>query len=265
MFKRLFGKPRSPNFLGIGSPQSGSTWLYQNLNLHPDIQFPKKKELQFFTQCGDLDIDIYEENFARLDSRFVGEYSPNYCLLGSKKIEFVHYYVPKVRLIFIARNPIDRAWASARRTMAMLAQKRGVAIEAIPEEEYIEYLSAEHKYRFNELLNRPFIDAPRQRRSSFYAENITAWLQVFDESQLLILNFDDIISNPLFVLKSSIEHIGASFMPGLNFNVEKINKNVEVPDSPKIKSFLRSTYASEIIKLKSMYPSIFNSWDCEAL
>lgn len=38
-----------PNFLGIGTQRSGSTWLYQNLKKHPDLYFPSfQKELHYF-------------------------------------------------------------------------------------------------------------------------------------------------------------------------------------------------------------------------
>jgi hypothetical protein len=37
-----------PNFLVIGAARSGTTWISKNLELHPEIYIPRKKELHFF-------------------------------------------------------------------------------------------------------------------------------------------------------------------------------------------------------------------------
>lgn len=42
------GKPRKPDFLGIGAQKAGTTWLSQMLSQHPDIWTPPFKEVQFF-------------------------------------------------------------------------------------------------------------------------------------------------------------------------------------------------------------------------
>lgn len=42
------GKPRKPDFLGIGAQKAGTTWLSQMLGQHPDIWTPPFKEVQFF-------------------------------------------------------------------------------------------------------------------------------------------------------------------------------------------------------------------------
>lgn len=42
------GKPRKPDFLGIGAQKAGTTWLSQMLDQRPDIWTPPFKEVQFF-------------------------------------------------------------------------------------------------------------------------------------------------------------------------------------------------------------------------
>src|SRR5688572_18044644 len=37
-----------PDFLCIGVQKTGTSWLYQNLRLHPDIFMPDRKELDYF-------------------------------------------------------------------------------------------------------------------------------------------------------------------------------------------------------------------------
>src|SRR3954447_22208805 len=39
-----------PDFLCIGAHKAGSTWLYQQLDSHPDFWMPPVKELHYFDQ-----------------------------------------------------------------------------------------------------------------------------------------------------------------------------------------------------------------------
>jgi len=39
---------QGPNFVFIGAQKAGTTWLYENLNGHPDIWLPPVKELHYF-------------------------------------------------------------------------------------------------------------------------------------------------------------------------------------------------------------------------
>ena len=36
-----------PNFLGIGFPKTGTTWMYESLRLHPDIFIPEHPQVKF--------------------------------------------------------------------------------------------------------------------------------------------------------------------------------------------------------------------------
>ena len=42
------GKPRKPDFLGIGAQKAGTTWLSSMLSQHPETWAPPFKEVQFF-------------------------------------------------------------------------------------------------------------------------------------------------------------------------------------------------------------------------
>jgi hypothetical protein len=40
-----------PNFIGIGAPRCGSTWLHELLQSHPQVYVPQRwKEVYFFDQ-----------------------------------------------------------------------------------------------------------------------------------------------------------------------------------------------------------------------
>lgn len=49
IYYKLKIKPqRKPDFICIGAPKAGTTWLWRVLNDHPDVSLPHPKELRFF-------------------------------------------------------------------------------------------------------------------------------------------------------------------------------------------------------------------------
>ena len=129
-----------PDFLCIGAHKGGTTWLYQQLDSHPDFWMPPFKELHYFDQlatvqrassprCRDeRDLRFLEsikslsakpymdlENYARLfepkGSLLSGDISPNYSTLSNEVIRQVVGYFPTLKVIFLARDPVERVWS----------------------------------------------------------------------------------------------------------------------------------------------------------
>ncbi len=50
MLARVTRSQRAPDFIGIGAQKSGTTWLYRNLEFHPELFMPRVKELQYFNE-----------------------------------------------------------------------------------------------------------------------------------------------------------------------------------------------------------------------
>jgi Sulfotransferase family len=129
-----------PDFLCVGLHKGGTTWLYQQLDSHPDFWMPPLKELHYFDQlsrvqrsssprCRDeRDLRFLEsinslsakpcidfENYARLfepkGPLLSGDISPNYSTLSNKVIRRIVRYFPKLKVIVLARDPVERVWS----------------------------------------------------------------------------------------------------------------------------------------------------------
>src|ERR1044072_5098358 len=128
-----------PDFLCVGAHKAGTTWLYQQLDSHPDFWMPPVKELHYFDQlsrvqhppprCRDerdsqffqrlkhlsakanLDLENYGKLFELKGSFLSGDISPNYSTLGSKLIRQIIGYFPDLKVIFLARDPVQRFWS----------------------------------------------------------------------------------------------------------------------------------------------------------
>lgn len=43
-----FSTHSKPDFVGIGPPKTGTTWIYKNLSGHPEVEMPPDKEIRYF-------------------------------------------------------------------------------------------------------------------------------------------------------------------------------------------------------------------------
>jgi hypothetical protein len=112
-----------PNFIGIGVPKAGTTWLHNILNVHPQVYVPQKlKELNYFDQNYEKGITWYNSFFPNTDKasqyKAIGEISPFY--VYKEEVAQRIQAMKSVKKIFLClRNPIDRAysnyWQAVRR------------------------------------------------------------------------------------------------------------------------------------------------------
>lgn len=101
-----------PNLIIIGSMKCGTSSLHRYLSVHPDIQMSFPKELNFFMgknwRKRELDwyLDFFQGQF-----QVRGEASPNYTkfpFIGGVP-QRIHQVSPQARLIYMVRDPVDRA------------------------------------------------------------------------------------------------------------------------------------------------------------
>jgi hypothetical protein len=100
-----------PNLLIIGGLKCGTTSLHHYLNLHPEVEMSRPKELNFFVAelNWPLGADWYGTHFDP-DAGVRGESSPHYTNLPrfSGVAERIRSVLGEPRMIYVVRNPIDR-------------------------------------------------------------------------------------------------------------------------------------------------------------
>lgn len=166
-------------FLGIGAQKAGTTWLYEMLRQHSDISFPLDKEVHFWNNIHtDQNVIDYLSKFQH-PTLCEGEITPAYAFLPTATIEEIHQYQPDLKIIYIIRNPLDRAWSSAK----MALQRAEMEFHEASDEWFIDHFNSK-----GSLLRGD------------YEMCLRNWLSVFKENQLLIIKFEDIANNPCATL-----------------------------------------------------------------
>ncbi len=207
-----------PDFLCVGAHKAGTTWLYRQLDSHPDFWMPPVKELHYFDQLGrvqregrprssdERDLRFLErlkrlsaepridlENYGRLfepkASLLSGDISPNYSTLSSGVIRQIVGYFPNLKVIFLARDPVERVWS---------------------------HLSMEVHYRQIEPFNATNIeevDRNLSRRGlllrSHPSSVVARWKRHVRPEQFRVFFFDDLQKNPAELRRSILLFMGA--------------------------------------------------------
>jgi Sulfotransferase domain len=107
---------RLPSFIIAGTQKGGTTWLEHNLNSHPQICTPRR-QLHFFDRHYDRGLEWYRAQFADCtDAPCLGEKTTEY--LDTFRCEEMAARIardlPEVKLIFMLRDPVDRAFSAVQ-------------------------------------------------------------------------------------------------------------------------------------------------------
>ena len=92
-----------------GMPRSGTTFLYHNIQKHPSIFVPYRKELEFFNYYYDRGFDWYLDHFADMKENQAGfDIGPKY-FLDKAVIERIKSFNPDIKVILGIRDPVEFA------------------------------------------------------------------------------------------------------------------------------------------------------------
>ncbi|MEL6663724.1 MAG: sulfotransferase [Pseudomonadota bacterium] len=220
------------HFLVIGAMRAGTTTLHDTLYKLPSLSLPRIKETDFFIESKNWPRGRkwYLSQFSGEPHRLRGEVCPNY----AKRDVFpevpglVADTNPDVRIIYVVRDPLERALSHYRHTWLSSGD--------VPEPGKLDGTWAE-----KHIL-----------ATSRYAWQMEAWLEHFRQDQILIIDFEDFVNRPLPQVQSVVEHIGAE----IPAEIEQIAENNTVADVARMPRWwhsFRNTPAG--IKARALAPT----------
>jgi hypothetical protein len=178
---------RLPDFIIAGAPRSGTTWLYVLAQRHPQLAMaePMVPEPKFFLddKLWQRGVDYYSTRWfdALPVGRVLGEKSANY-MESSVVAERMSRVLPRVKLIFLLRNPIDRAYSNY-----LWSRWNGL------ETETLERALALERQRERGLIPRLRYARPHAYFSrGLYAKHQSRFLRRFPRERILVLRHEDL-------------------------------------------------------------------------
>jgi len=187
-----------PTFIICGAQKGGTTALYDYLKEHPDICIPPKKELHYFDLNYYRGVKWYEKQFKgckKNEINAIGEASPFYMYLEEVP-ERIHALLPDVKLIFILRNPIDRAYSHYWHEVKL-------GYEYLSFEKAIE--KEEERLAKGDLFSKQHYSYKDRGK---YVIQLKRYRKYFPREQMLILVNEELRENPQYTMKKIFGFLG---------------------------------------------------------
>jgi hypothetical protein len=282
-----------PDFIGIGAQKAGTTWLGQNLQLHPEIWMPKNKELHYFddrindprnpvsriygrlTGEGyvnrrwrrqvrarlrahwnrlpgrDLLWDLkyyggapgdgwYASLFAQGQGKVKGEITPAYSTLPLEDVAHIHDLVPEARIIFMMRNPIERAWS-----------------------QFVMHLDRSGKRKLGLTMYKKLVrnvEREGSRSRTNYLQALENWTAFYPEERIFVGFLEDIHFHPDQLLGNVYRFLGVdpSFRPWA------IGEKIHTRSAGRMTSdaavYLAGLYREELSRLDEQFGGYASFW-----
>lgn len=251
-----------PDFLIIGAPRCGTTWLSRSLRQHPAVWLPPEKELNYFnyaivrgpfrrcrTLCTQFPLraclrkrtgwlftqphrskaawtlryvfgarsdEWYAKLFDGARGRIAGEATPTYAGLPRSTIARIHYRMPRAKILYLLRDPIDQMWSHFRFICAL----HGRSATVVPDEEAIRFFTGHIP-----------------QRSADYGGNLRRWREFYPDVRVFF--FEDMVRDPRGFLTEIFRYLGVADAPGIALLPENArNAAPAFPMPPRVRAFL---------------------------
>jgi len=170
--------PPTVDFLFIGAPKCGTTWLTRHLAAHPGVAMPLE-ELHYYSRHFERGPDWYLRQFgADVHRKLLGENSNSYLTESETALPRIVAEQPDAKILCVVRNPIERAYSSYGMQI-----DRGRASQDIER-----YLDPARSPR------------PHILHNGLYARMLRPWYDAYPGEKILVVRFERMKSDPLGLL-----------------------------------------------------------------
>jgi hypothetical protein len=198
-----------PNLFIIGAAKCGTTSLHDFLALHPDVFMSEPKEPGYFAP----EVAYYPREEAWYldlfrdagDALVVGESSTHYTKLPLFQgvPARIAAWAPEARLIYLMRDPVKRAISHYWHNLRKFEERRPLLAAMRERPEYVAF--------------------------GDYRMQIEAYLEHFSRERLLLLTFEEMVSDPATALEGVLTWLGLGPMeplelPASNVRPEEIQR-----------------------------------------
>lgn len=197
-----------------------------------------KWDLKFFFKP--RTVEWYSSIFEPGVGKVTGDITPAYSTLDLNQVSYIHELMPDAKIIFLMRNPIDRAWSQVK----MLAEENNIDLNKNP-----------RKFIFDT------INSKRQILRGNYKRTINNWQTYYNE-KFFIGFFEEITECPEDFLARVCRflEIDASREIVPKTIRDKFNVGVHLSMPPDVANYLAKMYYEEIKELYKLFDGYAGRW-----
>jgi len=171
------------HFMCVGAQRAGTTSFYDMIKNHPDVNISSIKEVHYYDN-----IKNYRKGFSWYCGHFnestgmTGECSPDYLIYSYVPERIKKDFGDNVKLIFILRNPIERAYSQFNFHIMKGKEERN---------DFVEAMNSEVIDRENIIYNE-WYDPAYYLSRSLYFNQIQRYCQIFNKDNLHFVLFEEL-------------------------------------------------------------------------
>lgn len=208
-------------FIIAGMPRGGTTFLYHNLQKHPSIFLPFRKEPTFFSFNYSKGINWYQELYKKMSPGQISFDITPYYFVDSHAIGRIKEFNPDIKVIIAVRDPVEFA-------LSLYKQHSTFTWRMPPFHVFIEsYTIQKGSYRIQMEINKNIVPEIIERYRKAFGDN------------LLLYSFDLFKRDPLIVLNAIESFVGVPHFFNEN-NFDNVMINVGSRKNIKLVSYLLS-------------------------
>ena len=248
MFRNKRRKIQRLDFILAGAQKSGTTALHYFLSKHPDITMGDQQEIHFFDNdalfASEPDYEQLHKHYRLLPvSTIAGDCTPSY-IYHEPAAERIWKYNPKIKLLIILRNPVDRAFAHWN-----MQRYRG--------REPLDFFDAVREEQ-TRIGGAPPIDARRFAYvdRGFYGRQLKRVFKFFPLDQVKVVTFEQFRNNQRETLAAIFSFLGCKpprSMRSKDRNIVPYERAMNWEE----RVFLYNLFAEDIAQVEQML-----GWNC---
>jgi hypothetical protein len=199
-----------PGFVVIGAQKCGTSFFYNLLTRHPQVERATTKEVHFFSRHYDLGTSWYKSHFPfpggeEGNNPLTGEATPYYLLhpLAARRAAKT---IPQAKLIVMLRNPVDRAYSHYQHQVRMGNEtlpsfEETIAAEGSRIEGEREKILGDKRYSSSDYPRFSYLTR------GIYVDQLVEWYRFFDEEQILVLGSEGFFNDTQRSLESVLKFL----------------------------------------------------------
>jgi hypothetical protein len=187
------------------------------------------------------DLDAYARLFALKGDLLSGDITPDYSTLSERQIARIMGRFPKAKVVFIARDPVERVWSHL--TMHM---RRGTVARGLDAGDVMR------------LLRQRFVV-----ERSYPTRIVTSWRRHVPDQQFGLFLFDDLVADAGDLRRRVLSFLGGN--PGRESSVisaafNRKEDREKVPLSPELRAEIARHFAAEIRASAEAFGGAASGW-----
>lgn len=240
--------PPRVSFLVAGVQKGGTTALFRYLDDLSGVQMAPAKEVHFFDD--ETTVDWTRPDYAALDAAFpavdgrpCGEATPIY-LYWPNSLERIARYNPAMKLIFLFRDPVARAWSQWKMEYARGWETEPFARCIREGRARVDSAEAPGFHRVHSYVER-----------GFYGRQLDRLFGLFPREQVLLLTSDGLKADPTATLRAIAAFLGVAPPAGpAPHRRELVAKDMDygAAITPEDVAYLRALFAEDLGRFEKM-------------